>query len=268
MAFFSPKRRVSDAENKLRLLMCLRALGMASGDQLWPFVASLELMEYLPYCLLIDELKKDGAVAQGSHALEGMLYLTPEGERTLALLGDKLVRTDRERIRAAAPAYAARLNERRQASAAYRRGEAGLSRASCAVREGDVPTLLLEVSTPDETLARAAVHGFRACAPGLLRLLYTLPLKDGEGQTLPLASNQEEALAQAAAGHAALCAYGGPECAAAVPLGKGADRYDVLLLLPGREAAQSWAASAAAEGEALAARITELLRAGAREART
>lgn len=118
MALFFPKRRVSDAENKLRLLLCLRMLGMASSEQLWPFVAQLELMEYLPYCLLLDELKKAGVVAQGRYALEGMLYLTPEGEKTLALLGDKLIPTDCERIRQAAPAYAARLSERRQAGAA------------------------------------------------------------------------------------------------------------------------------------------------------
>ena len=111
MPFRSPKRRVSDAENKLRLLLCLRALGMATSDQLWPFVAGLELMEYLPYCLLLDELKKDGEVAQGRFALEGVLYLTPRGEKTLSLLRDKLTHTDCERIRAAAPAYAAGLNE-------------------------------------------------------------------------------------------------------------------------------------------------------------
>lgn len=81
MPFLSPKRRVSDAENKLRLLLCLRALGMATSDQLWPFVAELELMEYLPYCLLLDELKKDGEVAQGRCALEGVLYLTPKGRK-------------------------------------------------------------------------------------------------------------------------------------------------------------------------------------------
>ena len=104
MPFLSPKRRVSDAENKLRLLLCLRALGMATSDQLWPFVAGLELMEYLPYCLLLDELKKDGEVAQGRFALEGVLYLTPRGEKTLSLLRDKLTHTDCERIRAAATA--------------------------------------------------------------------------------------------------------------------------------------------------------------------
>lgn len=130
MPFLSPKRRVSDAENKLRLLLCLRTLGMATSDQLWPFVAELELMEYLPYCLLLDELKKDGEVAQGRCALEGVLYLTPRGEKTLSLLRDKLTHTDCRRIREAAPAYAAGLNERRQAAAAY---PAGPKRA-CAAR--------------------------------------------------------------------------------------------------------------------------------------
>ena len=179
MPFLSPKRRVSDAENKLRLLLCLRALGMATSDQLWPFVAGLELMEYLPYCLLLDELKKDGEVAQGRFALEGVLYLTPRGEKTLSLLRDKLTHTDCERIRAAAPAYAAGLNERRQAAAAYRRAEPGRYGAVGTVREGDVPALVLDADTPDEALARAVVRGFRACAPRLLTLLYTLPFEAG-----------------------------------------------------------------------------------------
>ena len=49
MPFLSPKRKISDTENKLRVLCCLDALGMATQDQLWPFVAQLELMEYLPF---------------------------------------------------------------------------------------------------------------------------------------------------------------------------------------------------------------------------
>ena len=87
-------------------------------------------MEYLPYCLLLDELKKDGEVAQGRCALEGVLYLTPKGEKTLSLLRDKLTHTDCRRIREAAPAYAAGLNERRQAAAGVPAGpKRGLCRA-------------------------------------------------------------------------------------------------------------------------------------------
>ena len=245
MALFFPKRRVSDAENKLRLLLCLRALGMASSEQLWPFVAQLELMEYLPYCLLLDELKKAGVVALGRYALEGMLYLTPEGEKTLALLGDKLIPTDCERIRQAAP---------------------GAFHAVGTVREGDVPTLVLDVRTVDEALARAAVGGFRACAPRLLTLLYTLPFEE-KGPDLPRRRGQEEALEEALAGHPGLLAYGGPERAAAVALREGGNAYGVLLLLPDRGAAQGWAAAAEADGEALARRVTELIReeAGGRE---
>ena len=72
MPLFSPKRKISDAENKLRVLLCLDALGLAALDELWPFVARLELMEYMHFCLLVDELAKDGAIAQGSHALSGV----------------------------------------------------------------------------------------------------------------------------------------------------------------------------------------------------
>ena len=53
MPLSSPKRKVSDAENKLRVLCCLDALGMATQEQLWPFVAQLELMEYIPFCMFL-----------------------------------------------------------------------------------------------------------------------------------------------------------------------------------------------------------------------
>lgn len=258
MPFLSPKRRVSDAENKLRLLLCLRALGMATSDQLWPFVAELELMEYLPYCLLLDELKKDGEVAQGRCALEGVLYLTPRGEKTLSLLRDKLTHTDCRRIREAAPAYAAGLNERRQAAAAYRRAEVGLCRAVGTVREGDVPALVLDVRTPQEALARAVVHGFRTCAPRLLTLLYTLPFEE-DGGPLPVLPDEEEALRAAGEGHPALVSYGGREHAAAVSLRNGETTFVVLLLLPTREAAQGWAAAACQAAETLAGQVMELL---------
>ena len=258
MPFLSPKRRVSDAENKLRLLLCLRALGMATSDQLWPFVAELELMEYLPFCLLLDELKKDGEVAQGRCALEGVLFLTPKGEKTLSLLRDKLTHTDCRRIREAAPAYAAGLNERRQAAAAYRRAEPGLSRAVGTVREGDVPALVLDVRTPEEALARAVVRGFRTCAPRLMTLLYTLPFEEG-GDSLPVLESEEEALQAAGEGRPALLAYGGREHAAAVSLHDGKNVYAVLLRLPTREAAQGWAAAARGAAETLAGRITTLL---------
>lgn len=258
MPFLSPKRRVSDAENKLRLLLCLRALGMATSEQLWPFVAELELMEYLPFCLLLDELQKDGEVARGRCALEGVLFLTPKGEKTLSLLRDKLTHTDCRRIREAAPAYAAGLNERRQAAAAYRRAEPGRYRARGTVREGDVPALVLDVNTPDEALARAAVRGFRSCAPRLLTLMYTLPFEDG-GRPLPVAGSQEEALRAAAEGRLALLAYGGREHAAAVSLREGENAYAVLLLLPTREAAQGWAEAACGSAEALARQVTELV---------
>ena len=94
MPLLSPKRRVSDVENKLRVLFCLKTLGLVTQEQLWPFVARMELMDYLPFCLLLDELKSDGAVAEGNGAVAGMLYLTPEGEKHLALFQHRLIHTD------------------------------------------------------------------------------------------------------------------------------------------------------------------------------
>ena len=261
MPFHSPKRRISDTENKLRVLLCLDAIGMATQEQLWPFVAQLELMDYVPFCMFVDELLHDGALAAGSHGLENVLYVTQAGKEHLALFEGKVVHADQERIRRFAPAYAAQLSARRQISAAYERTEGGWYRAACAVREDDVPMLLLRAATQDRRLADAAVNDFRRFAPQLLTLLYTVPC-EASAQNIPAALEQEEALKEAASGRIALCAFGGRRHAAAVSLSDGENRYTLLLLLPDAAMAWGWAQAAQEAGERLARKITAVLSSG------
>lgn len=258
MAFFSPRRRVSDTENKLRILFCLDTLGMATPEQLWPFVARLELMDYMPFCVFVDELKKDGAISSGRHALEGALFLTAEGERTLSLFSSKLIHADKERIQKEGAAYAAQLSERRQARAVYERAQGDCLRVAATVCEGDVPTLFLRLRTREGALAEAAQKGFPARAPRILTLLYTLPFAPS-ARALPVAASQEEALALAESGQPALCAYGGHEHGAVVCVSAAGAAYTALLLLPDRESAQGWCEAALARGGALAGRLTALL---------
>lgn len=263
MPLSSPKRRISDTENKLRVLYCLDALGMATQEQLWPFVAQLELMEYVPFCLFLDELRSDGAVAAASHALEGALYLTAQGHKQLELFQGKLVHADRERIRRAAPEYAARMSERRQAQAVYEGESGGWYRAACTLREDDVPTLLLRITSPDSRLADRAVKGFRSCAAHLLTLLYTLPFEPFAGE-VPSALSQEEALRTVQPGHPVLCDFGGRACAAVVSVRGGETQYTLLLLLPDERLAWGWAL--AADGSLLADQLTALIEARAEDA--
>ena len=258
MPFHSPKRRISDTENKLRVLFCLDAIGMATQEQLWPFVAQLELMDYVPFCMFVDELLHDGALAEGSRGLENVLYLTQEGREQLSLFSGKVVHADQERIRRFAPAYAAQLSARRQITAVYEGAEGCVYGAACSVREDDVPTLFLRVSTVERQLADQAVKGFRDRAPHLLTMLYTLPFEPYAGQ-VPAALQQETALLAAAPGKAALCAFGGRKHAAVVSVADGDTCYTVLLLLPDAALAWGWALAADAEGRRLAQRITAVL---------
>lgn len=257
MPFSSPKRKVSDTENKLRILFCLDQLGMATQEQLWPFVAQLESMEYMPFCLLTDELLSDGAIAAGVHAMEGCLYLTADGRRQLELFGSRLVHADRQRIAAEAPAYARSLNERRQAHAAYELAQPGEFGACGTVCESDVPTLLLRLRCSSSETAERFVQRFPSVAAQMLAQLYLLPLVKPVSP-LPEVFSQQQALETAEDGTPALCAYGGREHAAVVSIGTQDLRYTLLLLLPTADMAWSWAQSAQAEGKALARRLTSL----------
>ena len=263
MPLFSPKRKISDTENKLRVLYCLDALGMATLDQLWPFVAQLELMEYIPLCLFVDELRADGAVAAASHALEGALYLTAQGHKQLDLFLGKLVHADKERIRKAAPEYVSRMSARRQAQAVYEGEADGMFRAACTLREDDVPALMLRITSPDSTLVDRAVKGFRSCVPHLMSLLYTLPFEP-QAEDLPAALPMEEALSAAQPNQPALCDFGGRACAAVVRAAHETTQYTLLLLLPDERLAWGWALAAQQSG--LGERLTRLIETRAEDA--
>ena len=253
MPLNSPKRKISDMENKLRVLYCLDALGMATQEQLWPFVARLELMEYIPFCMYLDELRSDGAVSAASHGLEGALYLTVAGRQQLELFAGKMAHADKERIAQAAPEYAEHLSQRRQISAVYEGAEDGWYRAACTVSEGDAPMLRLRLATRDHVLAEMAVKRFAACVPHLLTLLYTLSFE-------PLMAPPAGEEADVHPGQPAVCAFGGREHAGAVAVGDGEAAYTLMLMMPDASLAWGWAKAADAADAELAARMTALLR--------
>lgn len=258
MPFLSPKRKISDTENKLRILYCLEQLGMATKEQLWPFVAQLELMEYIPFCMFVDELLSDGAIASGAHAMEGNLFLTGIGRQQLMLFSDKMVHADKERIIREAPAYVRHLNERRQVRAAYELAQDGYFRAMAAVCEGDVPTLLLRALSRDEKRIEQFVNAFSSVADRVLAQLYMLPLNAADAPMPPVLS-QEEAMSAASPEKPTLCAFGGREHAAVICIQDGQMQYTLLALLPSAEMAWSWACSAQKAGARLAAGLTALL---------
>lgn len=259
MPFTSPKRRISDSENKLRILLCLDRLGLVTQEQLWPFVARLEFMEYVPFCMFVDELLTSGAIAAGSHALSGMLYLTAAGRQQLELFSSKVVHADRQRIVKTAPEYARRLSDRRQVRAVYERSDEGVFRASGTVCESDVPTLIVRISSPDQSLVENAVNNFESVVSQILTRLYTLPLGQPDAPA-PEAENEEQALAGVTPSQARLCAFGGPERAAVIQLSHQEAAYTLLLLLPSEEMAWAWAHAAMGMSEPLAQELTGMFR--------
>ncbi len=258
MPFLSPKRKISDTENKLRVLYCLDKLGMATQEQLWPFVAQLELMEYIPFCMFVAELQSDGAIAAGTHAMEGSLYLTAAGRQQLALFSNKLVHADKERIAREAPAYARSLSDRRQVRAAYELSQSGEYRAMGTVCEGDVPSLFIRIRSRDERLIERFVRLFPSAAAQMMAQLYLLPL-DKEPGEMPPVGTPEEALESAAPGQPALCAYGGREHAAVVCAQDEQARYTILLLLPSADMAWRWARFAQKAAAQVAGSLTGLI---------
>ena len=254
------KRHISDAENRLRLLLCIDALGLCTREELWPFVAKLELMEYMPMCLYLDELLRDGSLMEGQYAVQGVLFLTGGGREALELFQRRMPRSDRDRILLAAPQYAAQLSEKRQIRTAYELADRGRYRLSCSVTEGEHPTLFLRIDTDSKRLCEAASRHFRQGAARLITRLYTLP-PAAEAVQPRRTDNLEEALKTARPGEPSLCLFGGQEAAGAVCLHTGKTKLFLSLLLGREQDARQWLASVE-HTEGLAEELTAMLREG------
>lgn len=175
-----PFRRVSDTENKLRLLYCLEALGGSTQAQLWPFVEQLELMDYITMQLLLHELKASGDVQEGRAALAQHLFLDAKGRETLRLFAGRIMQSDKQAIQKEAPAYRERVLQHSQVQAIYERARRRDYHVLLSITEGEVSTLQLRMHTPDKRLAAGAIRAFPKRAADVLTYLYAMevPEKD------------------------------------------------------------------------------------------
>ncbi|NLV59831.1 MAG: DUF4364 family protein [Clostridiales bacterium] len=182
-----PKRKISDAENKLRLLCCVDALGMVTPAQLWPFVASLEMMEYLPMQLLLHELLAEGDVEEGTQALSQQVFITEKGRKALRLFGQRVMVSDRDRIRTAAAAYRAQLRRKAQVRTVYEMAQAGDYRVLLSLQEGELPLLTLRLFTEHRDVAAQAMKRFESQASAILSYFYGFEEKKGakQGEAVP-----------------------------------------------------------------------------------
>lgn len=246
------RKRISEMELRLRLLMCIQQMEPIGPDQLWPFVAQLELMDYMTMCVHLGELRQSGALAEGQHALAGQLFLTPEGHEQLQLFAARMPMSEREQIRQEAPAYAQALKERQYLRVMWEPVGEGRHGLLCTVQENETPTLFFRLNTSDRKLADAIAANFRQRASRLLLMLYTrgLMLNVEQAETLqnpapslPCQPTGEDALAAAVPEQAYLCTYGLREVLAAIQLG-GEPLVKLALLLPGQSEACHWAHAA------------------------
>ena len=182
MPLHPPKRNVSDAENKLRLLYCVHALEQTSETQLWPFVASLDLMDYMPMQLLLHELLSGGDLCIGAEALSDMISLSPQGQESLRLFEDRIMPSDRAQMDAAAPAYRAQLQKRRQVRTVYESARDEDYRVLLSLSEGELPTLKIRLQTASRAYAAKSLQAFEKTASTILSYLYGLDTTEDAAQ--------------------------------------------------------------------------------------
>ena len=226
-----PHRHVSDAENKLRVLCCVNALGGVTEAQLWPFVAALELMEYIPMQLFLHELIADGDVEHGVHALSEQLFVTEQGYKTLQLLPYYMMESDLQRILAQAPAYRMDIAQRSQVRALYETAQPGHFCILLSVQDGELPTLSIRLHTAKRNLAEKVIQRFPKQAPAVLAYLYSM-----DSPVVP----EDAGVTGATAPHITQHSVHEYTVTVAFPFEQDTDGLTLSLLLPGQTQAEAY----------------------------
>lgn len=250
MPIQSPKRNVSEAEQKLLLLFLLQLLEPVAAEPLWQFASGWKLLDdYIAFRLALHELEEDGEAARGEHALEEQLFLTERGREALRLFGDRVPASARDTARTHAEAFKRQQQRRREVSAVYETASRGAYTVLLGLNEGEVSTLRLRVRTDRQTVARDCMQRFAGAASALLGLCYLelpvaeadAPLREGFAVEAVSATEFLAHCRLPSAGHA---------------------QIELWLLFPTPESARAFVCGAQARAQTLAERLLRILRAG------
>lgn len=231
------KRIVSESEYRLRLLFSLNQLGMCRQDELWPFLAELELMEYMPFCEYLSELVDSGEI---SSLPFGNLFVTKKGQESIALFASRIPSSLRSAIIKKAPGYTKALADHKQVKAGYE--PSVLSDHGCVYGqyyEDAVPILLVKMDTCREGLCQSFVMRFSEKLPLILPLLNGVPFGTDDDLSI---SNQAFLLAEK--GHPMLIELEESKYAAVVCLQSSDTEFHIQLLFHNKNKACAWARGA------------------------
>lgn len=137
------ERRVSDVENKLVLLYCMRALGDVDTENLWRAVVELDLMGFFTMHFTLSDLVNDQLAAPYRGRFREQYVLTASGEENLRLFQTHIPHSIRSRVDEAAPGFRAKFRQERELSFAYGKGANGMDTLRLCLREGELPLLTL-----------------------------------------------------------------------------------------------------------------------------
>ena len=255
------KRNISDLEYRLRLLMCVNELGVVTREQLWPFVAKLEMMDYMPMCLHLEQLLESHSLAEGEGVLKGTLFITETGAAQLMMFMGKIASSDQSRIRTEAPKYMAGLREARTARSGYESTSRGYG-AKLTLMEGDIPNLICLLRSDDKRFVETVVRRFRQNAPTITLRLLSLCSPGGsvaKAVREEQGSDMETILRSTAPGRPCLSWAGGAAYAGNVCLEEGETQLRFSLQLGSRENALRWIYAMENGGEGFVTELKKIL---------
>ena len=249
-------RRNAVAERKLCLLFLTDRLSCATREQLWELAARLNLMEYIPCCMALQDLLDIGAI-WAPNGLNGLLALTAEGYALLAMLMRQIPHSERSRLESAAATFRQELNERQSCSIYHEPPVNGLFSVRCQVSDEEEKLLVLWVRSPQAAVTSRVARNWRSRVVPLLHELYRLRTPGKE--TVPVLSAQEAlAFADENPGKPCCALEDGSYSGVLRQIGLQGE-MTLCLWECDRQAACTFASAAAREGSGLADKLLGLL---------
>ena len=146
--------RAPDSEKRLILLYILSAADRISDLQLLQYLSCNDLMGYFDMMMALQALCAQGQCVRTDNPFGSDYALTDAGREAIALFGEKVPFSVRERIASGAPLWRERIRAERETPAVYRQNPRGEYELQLSIVEQDMPMLRLSLSLPTEEMAK------------------------------------------------------------------------------------------------------------------
>lgn len=175
-----PPRRTPEEEQRLVVLYSLQQLAPCSQIQLHTFIAELDQMGYFDMMFVLNDLCARGQAVRLKRKAGHQYEVTDAGREVLALFGNRVPQSLKNRLEKEAPALRAHFQEEAQYHHEIKINDQGETELILTILENELDAIRITLPLPSEELAGVLAGRWHQRGGEIYSTIFRLLMEDSQ----------------------------------------------------------------------------------------